>query len=67
MICQQIENNNCLCCMIVTKIEFNESQPELSREKKKKKKTEPTVHLLCTAPLNVMMQPLHVLQHHGEC
>lgn len=37
MICQQIENN-CLCCMIVTKIEFNESQPELSREKKKRKR-----------------------------
>lgn len=31
MICQQIEHDNCLCCMNLTKIQFNE--PEL-REKK---------------------------------
>lgn len=36
MICQHIERNNCLCCMIVTKIELNESQPELSKKKKRK-------------------------------
>lgn len=59
MICQQIEHDNCLCCMILTKIQFNE--PEL------RKKSESTVHLLCTAPMNVMMKLFHVVQHRGEC
>ena len=29
MICQQIEHDNRLCCMIATKIQFNDLQAEL--------------------------------------
>lgn len=32
MICQKIEHDNCLCCMILTKIQFNEMQPELRKK-----------------------------------
>lgn len=62
MICQQIEHDNFVLYGLELKYNLTKKKRNLNWVK-----SESTVHLLYTAPLNVVMKLYYVMQHRGEC